>query len=233
MTNHTNELGQPIGFPLPGWTARRRPQRVVMTGRTCRIEPLDRARHAADLFAAYAAEPTGRDWTYLTEGPFANEADLGRWAEGLSAKDDPLFFAIVEAPTGKAAGVASYRRIDPAPGVIEVGGIHYAPALQGSVAATEAMYLMMRHVFADLGYRRYEWKCDALNERSRAAAERLGFRYEGLFRQATVYRARNRDTAWFAVVDGEWPALRARFERWLDPANFDARGRQRKRLEDA
>jgi RimJ/RimL family protein N-acetyltransferase len=146
--------------------------------------------------------------------------------------DDPLFHAILDGGTGRAVGVASYLRIDPPVGVIEVGHINYSPALQGTTAATEAMYLMMRRVFDELGYRRYEWKCDALNAPSRAAAERLGFVFEGIFRQATIYKGRNRDTAWYSIVDGEWPRLRDAFERWLDPANFDAQGRQRQRLSE-
>jgi RimJ/RimL family protein N-acetyltransferase len=139
---------------------------------------------------------------------------------------------VIDLKTGRAPGVASYLRIDPAPGVIEVGHINYAPPLQRTVAATEAMFLMMRRVFDELGYRRYEWKCDAVNAPSRAAALRLGFQFEGIFRQATVYKSRNRDTAWYAIIDRDWPALKARYQRWLDPANFDAAGRQRKKLGD-
>ena len=145
--------------------------------------------------------------------------------------DDPLFHAIIDSATGKAIGVASYLRIDPASGSIEVGHINYSPLLQRTPAATEAMYLMMQRVF-ELGYRRYEWKCDALNARSRAAAQRYGFSFEGVFRQATVYKGRNRDTAWYAAIDQEWPALQAAFLQWLDPANFDQDGRQRVRLAD-
>ena len=223
---------QPVGFPLPGWTARPRPPRTPMVGRYCRVEPLDVGRHAAELYEANRADADGRNWTYLAAGPFDSFEAYREWLTGASAGDDPFFHAIVDVASGRAVGVAAYMRIDPPNGVIEVGNINYAPALQRTPAATEAMYLMMRRAFDELGYRRYEWKCDSLNAPSRAAAERLGFTYEGLFRQAVVYKGRNRDTAWFSAIDREWPALRAAFERWLDPANFDAQGRQRRRLAD-
>ncbi|HYG84673.1 MAG TPA: GNAT family protein [Azospirillum sp.] len=230
MTDHTNPLGQPIGFPVPGWTPRPRPPRTPMEGRWCRVEPLDPARHADDLFAANAEDREGRNWTYLGVGPFAEPEAYRAWLASMADSEDPLFHAIVERETGRAVGVAAFLRIDPANGVIEVGHINFAPRLQNTRAATEAMFLMMRRAFDELGYRRYEWKCDSLNAPSRAAAERLGFTYEGLFRQALIYKDRNRDTAWFSIIDTEWPALKARFERWLDPANFDEAGRQRTRL---
>jgi RimJ/RimL family protein N-acetyltransferase len=197
-----------------------------MEGRLCRVEPLDPDRHAADLFAAYAEDAGGRMWTYMGYGPFADAAECRAWLEAGARGDDPLFHAIL-GPDGRAAGVASYLRVDPANGAIEVGHVALAPRLARTAAATEAMYLMMRRVFDELGYRRYEWKCDALNAPSRAAAARLGFSFEGVFRQAMVIKGRNRDTAWHSILDGEWPAAKAAFERWLDPANFDAAGRQR------
>jgi RimJ/RimL family protein N-acetyltransferase len=230
MSEHLNELGQPIGFPLPHWTASPRPPRGPMEGRFCIVEPVDPARHAADLHAANSLDREGRNWTYLPYGPFDRLEDYRLWLDRASAGNDPLFHAIIARRSGRAVGVASYMRIDPAAGVIEVGGINYAPPLQRTPAATEAMYLMMRRVFDELGYRRYEWKCDALNAPSRAAAQRLGFQYEGMFRQATVYKGRNRDTCWFSILDSEWPALKTRFERWLDPDNFDVQGRQRGNL---
>ena len=195
------------------------------------VEPLDLARHARPLYAACAQDGDGRMWTYLASGPFETEAGFRSWLEPRVGSDDPLFFAIVDAASGRAMGLAAYLRIDAPHGVIEVGHLTFAPPLQRTPAATEAMYLMMMNAFA-LGYRRYEWKCDALNQASRRAAERLGFRYEGTFRQATIYKGRNRDTAWYSVVDREWPALAAAFECWLDPANFDPAGRQRTRLGD-
>jgi RimJ/RimL family protein N-acetyltransferase len=225
-----NPLMQPIGHPLAGWTPRPLPPREILLGRTCRLEPLDPERHAADLHAANLADAEGRGWTYLPYGPFATLSDYRAWMDATCLGGDPLFHAIVDAATGRAIGVAAYLRIDPKSGVIEVGHLKYSPLLQRTPAATEAMYLMMRRAFDELGYRRYEWKCDALNAASRAAAARLGFRFEGVFRQATVVKGRNRDTAWHAIIDKEWPAAKAAFERWLDPSNFDGAGRQRQSL---
>jgi RimJ/RimL family protein N-acetyltransferase len=226
-----NELGQPVGPPMPGWKGVERPPRAVMAGRYCRVEPIDLARHADDLYRANTLDPSKRNFTYLLSGPFDSFDAYRRWLESSCLGDDPLFHAIVDADTGKAAGVASYMRIDPGNGVIEVGNINYSPLLQRKRAATEAMYLMMKRVF-ELGYRRYEWKCDSLNAPSRAAAQRLGFSYEGIFRQAIIYKGRSRDTAWYAAIDSEWPELERAFLRWLDPANFDATGNQRERLSD-
>ncbi len=227
---HLNSLGQPVGTALPGWQKRPLPPRLPLEGRFCRLEPLDPDRHAAELFAANRLDAEGRNWTYLAAGPFERLEEYRRWLDGTCRGADPLFHAIIDRATGRAAGVAAYLRIDPAAGAIEVGHINYSPLLPHHPGATEAMYLMMRRVFDELGYRRYEWKCDSLNAPSRAAAERLGFRFEGIFRQATVYKGRNRDTCWFSIIDGEWPALKLAFERWLDPANFDGEGRQRRRL---
>ncbi|HEV8680958.1 MAG TPA: GNAT family protein [Stellaceae bacterium] len=230
MDEHRNYLGQPLGAPLPGWAPRPLPPRTAMTGRFCTVEPLDRERHAAQIFAAYAEDVEGRMWTYLPRGPYASLAEYHEWAKAACRSDDPLVHAIVDHATGEAIGTASYMRIDPPSGVIEIGSITYSPRLQRRPAGTEAMYLMMRRVFDELGYRRYEWKCNSLNAPSRAAALRYGFQYEGLFRQAQVTRGRNRDTTWFSIIDSEWPALRAAFERWLDPANLDAAGQQRRSL---
>jgi RimJ/RimL family protein N-acetyltransferase len=226
---HVNEFGQPIGPPLPGWVPPPVPPREPLAGRYCRLEPLA-VSHADELFAAYAEAPDARGWTYLAYGPFTDSESYRTWVTDAAASADPLFFAVVDA-VGVPAGVVSYLRIAPASGSIEVGHIHYAPRLQRSPAATEAMYLMMRRAF-ELGYRRYEWKCDALNAPSRQAALRLGLSFEGVFRQATVYKGRSRDTAWYAATDGDWPALRAAFEAWLDSANFDAAGQQKLRLSD-
>jgi len=197
----------------------------------CRLERLDPAKHTAELYEANLADD-GRGWTYLGYGPFSSLDAYAEWVRGAAASRDPLFYAIIDAGLGRAVGVATLMRIDPANGVIEVGNIKYSPALQRTVAATEAMFLLMRYVFDELGYRRYEWKCDSLNAPSRAAAARLGFTYEGTFRQAVVYKGRNRDTAWFSIIDQEWPALKRAYEQWLAPANFDAEGRQRRRLSD-
>lgn len=230
MGENLNALGQPIGPAVPDWKACALPPREMMQGRYCRIEPIDVEAHAADLFSAFGQGTENRIWTYLPYGPFDNEADFRMWMEGACFDDDPLFHVIIDGQTEKAAGVASYLRIDAANGVIEVGNINYSPLLQQTRAATEAMYLMMHRVFSELGYRRYEWKCDALNVPSRRAAERLGFSYDGLFEQAIMYKGRNRDTAWFSILDGEWPALNAAFLEWLDASNFDGEGRQKTSL---
>jgi RimJ/RimL family protein N-acetyltransferase len=224
-----NALGQPIGEPVGGWSPPPRPGRLVMTGRYCCLEPLDQARHGQDLWDANAADTQHRNWTYLAYGPYPSPVEYFEWVRGMASSEDPLFFAVVV--SGRAVGVASYLRIAPEAGSIEVGHINFSPLLQRTPAATEAMYLMMRHAF-ELGYRRYEWKCDALNAPSRAAAERLGLSFEGIFRQATVYKGRNRDSAWYAAIDREWPALQAAFEQWLAPENFDPQGAQRARLSE-
>ena len=230
MTERINQLGQPIGFALPDWQARPRPPRTPMLGRFCEIEPLDPKRHAAALFEANRLDKEARNWTYLAYGPYDRFDDYRAWVEQVCRAEDPFFHAIIT--DGRAVGVASLMRMEPAVGVIEVGHINYSPLLQRKPAATEAMYLMMRRVFDELGYRRYEWKCDALNAPSRAAAKRLGFQFEGIFRQVTVYKGRNRDSAWFSIIDREWPALKAAFEAWLAPENFDADGKQRRSLAD-
>jgi RimJ/RimL family protein N-acetyltransferase len=227
-----NALGQPVGFPVSGWSPRPLPPRTPIAGCFCTVEPLDRERHAADLFAANAEDREGRNWTYYPYGPFATLTEYRAWVDGACADPGRLFHAIRDNALGKAVGVAAYINAQPAVGVIEVGSLVFSPLLQRRPAATEAMYLLMRRGFDELGYRRYEWKCDALNAPSRAAAQRLGFQYEGLFRQATITNGRNRDTAWFSITDREWLGLRTAFERWLDPGNFDAAGRQRHSLAD-
>jgi RimJ/RimL family protein N-acetyltransferase len=202
-----------------------------MQGRFCRLEPLDAARHTAGLQAAFAEAPLS-SWTYMPDymGPHRTLAEWRAWLEIAAASADPLWHVIVDTRSGSEAGLAAYLRMDAASGSIEVGGLLYSPQLQRTPVSTEAMYLMMRRAFDELGYRRYEWKCDALNAPSRAAALRLGFTYEGIFRQHMVYRGRSRDTAWFSITDGEWPKLRARFERWLSPGNFDGDGKQKANL---
>jgi RimJ/RimL family protein N-acetyltransferase len=231
MSAGPEEGERPIGFPVPGWTPRPLPPRTAMIGRWCRVEPLEVDRHAEELYEANLDDREGKNWIYLGSDPLPDLPSYRAWLETMSAGSDPLFHAIIDQRSGKAAGVAALLRIDASNGVIEVGHINYSPRLQRTAAATEAMALLMRRVFDELGYRRYEWKCDALNAPSRAAARRLGFQYEGTFRQAMVYKGRNRDSAWFSILDREWPALREAFDRWLDPANFDAAGRQRRRLE--
>jgi RimJ/RimL family protein N-acetyltransferase len=230
VSEHVNRLGQPIGFPVPDWKACDHPRGARMEGRLCRLLPVDPEVHAKDLYLAYGEDREGRNWTYLPYGPFASESEFSRWLSSSCLGDDPCFFTVTDIADGRAVGLASYLRIDPAVGVIEVGHIHFSPAMQGRPISTEAMYLMMREVFETRGYRRYEWKCDALNAPSRAAAMRLGFAFEGIFRQATMYKGRNRDTAWYAIIDREWPAARQAFEAWLDAGNFDSNGQQKSSL---
>jgi RimJ/RimL family protein N-acetyltransferase len=223
-----NEPGQPVGYPVrfvtpPVLTP------AVLTGRWMRLEPLTADHHTADLFEANRRDHVGRMWTYMGYGPFADFEAYLDWVRSVEGADDPLFFAIVV--EGRALGVAAYLRITPEVGTIEIGHIALSPGLQRTTAATEAVFAMADHVF-DLGYRRFEWKCDDLNEPSKRAAVRLGFIFEGVHRQATIYKGRNRDTAWFSILDREWPGLRARFARWLDPANFDPAGVQRTRLQE-
>lgn len=229
LESETNELGQPVGKSLAGWKAPPRPERRALVGKYCRLEPLDATRHAAALHAANSVDVDGRNWTYLPYGPFATLDAYRDWVAGIAQAADPMFFAIVDDKRAAAVGVASYLRISPESGSIEVGHINYSPLLQHSVSSTEAMFLMMAEAFR-LGYRRYEWKCNALNRASCDAALRLGFTFEGVFRNATVVKGRNRDTAWFAITDEQWPAIRASFLQWLDPANFEASGNQRRRL---
>lgn len=212
------------------WTSRPLPPRTVMDGRYARLEPFSVEAHAGDLHAAFAEDTENDLWRFRGVGPFADEATFSDFAARTMTGDDPLFFAIIDKASGMAVGSASFMRITPEHGVIEVGTISFSPRLKRTRVATEAMYLMAARAFDELGYRRYEWKCDNGNEPSKRAAARLGFTFEGLFRQHMMVGGKNRDTAWFAMLDCEWPARKAALERWLDPANFDADGRQRTRL---
>jgi RimJ/RimL family protein N-acetyltransferase len=216
-------VSAPLGAPVPGWTPRPAPARTTLEGRYVTLTPL-LPDHAEALHEA----ATDDVWTYLGYGPFADADAYREWVEANAATDDPLFFAVLVG--GAPRGVVSYLRHDPPNGVTEIGHVWYAPSIQRTPATTEATYLLARNVFDGLGYRRLEWKCNDLNAASRAAAERFGFVYEGTFRQHSVVKGRNRDTAWFGMTDGDWPRVRAAFEAWLDPANFDAEGRQRNRL---
>ena len=201
----------------------------VLAGRRARLEPLSADAHAGDLHAAQEGDPAL--WEFMPYGPFGDAGAFRAHVAAQAGSSDPAFFAVIDlAGSGRAAGVTSYLRAEPDHRVIEIGHIWFGPALQRTVQATEALFLMMDHAFRGLGVRRLEWKCNAANERSRAAAARLGFTYEGTFRQHMIVKGRNRDTAWFSIVDDEWPALRERFETWLDPSNFDAAGRQRQPL---
>ncbi|MEM8793015.1 MAG: GNAT family protein [Pseudomonadota bacterium] len=223
---HTNHLGQPVGAPVLGWSQPPRPGDLTLEGRFCRLERLAE-RHGPDLFEALSDDAEGRVFTYMPNGPFETLDAYMAWLRAEKDCPDPLQFAILV--NGKAVGTASYLRIDPNAGSIEVGYITFSPRLQRTPAATEAMFLMMKWAF-EAGYRRYEWKCNALNAPSRSAAMRLGLSYEGVFRQATIVKGHNRDTAWYAAIDSEWPLLNAAFERWLSEENFDQQGLQRQSL---
>src|SRR6478609_6581631 len=208
----------------------KRPERTVLEGRYVTLVPLDAGLHGEALWAATKGEQNDTLWRYLAEGPFSNREDFDRALAGMAASEDPLFFTIIGRSTQRPAGRASYLRIDTKHRVIEVGSILYSPALQRTRGATEAMYLMARHVFEDLGYRRYEWKCNALNEASRRAALRLGFTFEGIFRSHTIVKARNRDTAWFSILEDEWGIYKKAFAHWLSPENFTDAGTQKRPL---
>ena len=231
MSPRINELGQPIGEEVAGWCPVEPPPRTPMQGRLCRLEPLDILTHVDDLFEAFTADKAGGLWTYMPMGPFSTVSELKDWMDGACTGEDPVFYTIINEATDKAVGFASYLRIDAAVGVIEVGYIAFSPQLQKTAMATEAMFLMMRRVFDELGYRRYEWKCDALNEASRKAALRFGFTGDGIFEQATIYKGRNRDTAWYSILDKHWPRMKAAFEQWLAEDNFDEQGQQKQALE--
>ncbi len=227
-----NQLGQVVGFPLPGWKPPPLPPHEAVEGRWARLEPLDPKKHAASIYRGVSMDPEGRNWTYSPAGPFSGLEDFATWLRGISTSDIPMWFAIVDRSRREALGFASYFEADPPNGVIEIGGVHFTEPMKRTAVATEAMYLMLRTVF-ELGYRRCEWRCDALNDPSRAAAERLGFSFEGIFRQHWVYNERNRDTAWYSMIDSEWAAARHAFEEWLDPDNFDDHGVQRTKLRGA
>lgn len=223
---HNDRLDVVLGEAVPGWSTPSRPVGVTLAGRYVRLERLSASRHAGALFKTFKGHDSV--WDYMPYGPFDTERTYREWVDSVSRDDDPLFYAVCNLETGDWEGVASYLRVKPDAGSIEVGHINFSPALQQTRAATEAMFLMMKWAF-EAGYRRYEWKCNARNLASRRAAQRLGFSYEGVFRQAAVIKGYNRDTAWFAAIDSEWPALSDAFEIWLAAENFSG-GRQKRRL---
>lgn len=227
-----DHAGNPIGLPVTSIEPAERPTGTTLTGSRVRLEHLSAEQHAHDLFVTLNNDTNERLWTYMPHGPFDTEAEFTKWVASVDHSTDPLFYAIIDLSTGKAVGIASYLRIDTINRTIEVGWLTFSHLLRRSANATEAMYLMARHAF-ELDYRRYEWKCNALNAPSIAAAERLGFSFEGLFRNAVIVKGHNRDTAWFAFTDGDWPAIRLAHEAWLDPANFDANGNQLSSLREA
>lgn len=224
-----NEHGQKVGFVVPDWVSATSPQKQLMQGGFCRLEPLSVNAHAQELFAALHMKDYLSNWTYLGYGPFASVAVFEAWLHEQAEQKDPCFYAIIDLVTGKAVGMAAYLRIDAAAGVIEVGHLNFSPLMQKSAIATEAMFLMMKQAF-EWGYRRYEWKCNVLNKPSFSAATRLGFLFEGIFRQARIDKGRNRDTAWFSILDTEWQDLKLIYESWLSQANFDEGGKQKASL---
>ena len=230
MTNRLNVFHQPVGAELPQWKGAHLPGNSVLEGRYCRIEPVNAERHAADLFEAYQLAGDGRHWTYLLSDPFETLASCEAWLQEAEMKRDPRHYAVIDAHSNKAVGTFALMRIDPANGVIEVGHVIYSPAMQRTRLSTEVMALLLRYVFTELGYRRFEWKCDSLNAPSRAAALRFGFHFEGIFRQAVVYKGRSRDTAWYSIIDSEYPCLLTAFDKWLAPTNFDNSGDQKVKL---
>jgi len=222
---------QLVGEPVDPSSAPR-PRRVTFEGRTISLVPLDAHEHLESLWAATGGPQHEHLWTYMFEHPFQNRASFEANLQRKEASDDPLFYSLIEKASGDAVGWAAYMRMEPLNRVIEVGSIMYSPRIQRTIGATEAMYIMAKHAFEDMNYRRYEWKCDALNQPSRRAALRLGFTFEGVFRQHMVVKGRNRDTAWYAMLDSDWPARKRAFEQWLAPANFDANGKQRVSLSE-
>ena len=226
------ESGLPIGPRLADAGPASAPERIVLEGRYARLEPLDPIRHRDDLYAASTPPDAAARFRYLGDRPPESPEALGAWMEAAAQSPDPLYFAVVDRATGRVEGRQTLMRITPAQRCIEIGNIYWGPRIAGTRVATEAMYLFAVHVLETLGFRRYEWKCDSLNAPSRRAARRFGFTWEGHFRRAVIVRGRTRDTAWYAMIDEEWPALKAAYERWLDPANFDADGRQRTRLSE-
>ncbi|NPE69633.1 GNAT family N-acetyltransferase [Dickeya dadantii] len=232
MVVRLNEYQQPIGNALPDWQGAQPPGGQPLVGRYCRLERVDAERHAADLYDAYQDAHDLRDWTYLFDGPFDTFEAYRIYLTAVATLADPMHYAVVDQVSGKAVGTLALMRIDVPNGVIEVGYVTYSQRMKRTRLSTEAMSLLLKYVFEDLGYRRFEWKCDSLNAPSRAAALRYGFTFEGIFRQAIVTHQRNRDTAWHSIIDGEYPALRAAYAQWLDEHNFDEEGRQIEKLKE-
>jgi RimJ/RimL family protein N-acetyltransferase len=226
------QTGLPIGPLMDNTASARVPERVTLDGQYCRLDPLDPSKHGAELYAASTPGDAAARYQYLMEPAPASLSESNAWAQSAASSTDPLYFAVIDKRTGRVEGRQSYLRITPVHQVIEIGNIYWGPAIAGSQVATEANYLFAKYAFEVLGYRRYEWKCNALNAPSRKAAKRFGFRYEGHFRRAVIVQGRSRDTSWFAMIDEDWPALKAAYEQWLEPGNFDIEGNQLTRLSD-
>jgi RimJ/RimL family protein N-acetyltransferase len=229
MIPELNDLGQPVGFVVPNWSPRPLPPKTPIEGRYCRVVPLDPELHAANLYAANSEDKEGRMWSYIPPGPFRDFNDYAISMKRWLTNDEWYIYAIVDRTHGAGSGVVLYKGVKPDAGSVEIG-VMFSPLLQRTTAATEAMYLLRKRAFDELGYRRYEWKCDALNEASIRAAKRLGFQFERIFRQADVLKGRSCDAAWFSIIDRDWPRLSGAFERWLARENFDEKGRQLKTL---
>lgn len=229
----SNSIGtDPMSEDLKNWQPRPRPERKTMEGRLVRLEPLSAAKHGDDLFAASSVADAIERFRWLPDYPPKTRAEFQPWLEKAETSPDPLFFAVIDKASGKVVGRQTLMRIEPTHGVIEIGNVYWGPQMARTPMATEAQFLFTRYAFDELGYRRYEWKCDNDNRPSKRAAERFGFTFEGIFRQDRVIKGKNRDTAWFSIIDKEWPALKKAYEGWLDPSNFDGEGVQEKRLED-
>lgn len=226
-----NQYGQPVGEPLAQWQALARPKDVVLNGKFCRLAPLNAERDFAALFTAFQQAPDGRDWTYLMRERPESPEELRTHLANLQANPALVNLTVFDAASQMPVGTVAFMRIEEGSGVLEIGHVCWSPLMKQRSCATEAIYLMLRHTFDELGYRRCEWKCDSLNEPSRQAAQRFGFNYEGRFLKALVTKGRNRDTDWFAITDDDWPQKRKGFEQWLDDGNFDAEGQQKQRLQ--
>ena len=221
-----NQFGQLLGDPVENWSARPKPEKIPIKGNYCILEPMDIQKHAPKLFDVLAIDNRGESWTYLPYGPFNTCHEFEAWIAKITSENDTLLYAILDVKNREPIGIAGYLRINPTHGVIEIGHLHFSKLLKQTPLATEAIYLMLKHAFNDYGYRRCEWKCNDLNEASKNAAKRFGFTFEGVFRQSYVYKNHNRDTAWYSIIDREWPILKEKFEKWLHSNNFDKNGKQ-------
>lgn len=225
--NELNEFKQNVGFTVDQWQPRKYPEKVILKGQYCNLIPLNVNEHAEELLKILSFENRGESWTYLPYGPFLSIEEFKDWLNIKCQEYDTFLYAISATDKNNLLGMCGYSRICREHGVIEIGHLHFSNLLKRTRLATEAIYLMMSYVFDDLLYRRCEWKCHVLNEASKRAAERFGFQFEGVFRQSHVYKNRSRDTAWFSVIDQEWPQLKIKFQKWLDANNFDEQGRQK------
>ncbi|WP_368644147.1 GNAT family N-acetyltransferase (plasmid) [Vibrio sp. HB236076] len=232
MSVRLNEFEQPIGRDLTGWVAAKLPEKTTLTGQFCRLERLDTARHVEALYDAFQDSPDARHWTYLPYGPFGSCEEYREFLMGMQEQSDPFHYTVIDNATDKPVGTVALMRIDSANGVIEIGHVVYSPRMQRTPMSTEVMALLQAYVFEELGYRRLEWKCDSLNKPSRAAAQRFGFTFEGVFRQLQVTQGRNRDTAWYSLLDSEYAALKSAYQAWLAAGNFDESGQQLSKLAD-